>query len=1520
MLITRLRCSRAFRATTAALLALGLTAAGMPLTGAAYAAPSEEDGPVILEDIPVDIFHLSATAEGAITLQMRTRDKKEAKFFDPEKAALKVTDFSLIDLEAEEPEQMIPEEVYNSTEGYHVRPIKQIKSDLLIGAAMTWNLQGMLDQKYTTTSIKLTLLKAPQDGQVFTFARNEEGKAVSLVSDTDQNAGTFRIPDNKGVWFSAVNKNSVDAEWVFTKPGIYKFSASAMGKTDKSAFTMRAEKTYTIVVGDDTEVNAEDISSNSDTPAPPPAVGGNDAGADSDKDDATAPDSGAAPDSNNNGGAPNQDTPQTDALPKDDDPSTSISTQKDPVTQRAMLYRTHVDAAHINWDDKSKRLEVGVIDGSTLRPAEEVVVRLGPDADVDGREVSRIKLPASNALSFLGKPGDIVWNAPAQHYRGWRPVWAGYGAGHMPAHIVQDSLELELVGVDGPGWMSVWRSGANFVQEDINSTNPERTRVRMLAGAHGHFNWSFSKPGRYTVTWKAHARTTSGQTISSDAHDVIWLVGSDSDVGLPENTTTAAAIFVPTEKFDIHPTPKDPGFFETPSASASAERPEKGTYACVANGHHDIAARTDDAGEINVFWKDTSSGKTVERKSYAVVVPVPDYASHSLDVQGNSAALSALAPQGTRVWTLPEQQDRNLPWIGINTEEMPYNKITDKGVRLSFEGVRGPGRMVHWDADILNGARVLLNSSASEDAVVMADPTHKHLATSFTAPGLYAADYNVRAFYRSEAAWGPTNYSFMTVYYAVGNAEIAALCGETLITPPAGNNNGAITPNTPKDPSSSDTPKDSGEPKTPNTSTPSDTTTTPGAPKEDQDTAQPKDPKGNNQAKDTKEPQEKKDPAAPSTPLAPDSPKDSTGPDQAGTACVPAGVTTILDAGHTDLFTLTASKGGPLALQVKEDVTAPGTIRDPKTVLVKVKESALRDLPVGIPGAPRGYYLPQGGDKDLVWPGWDTQGIVTAGLSKASFDVSYTGPEGGRIYMFINKGFGGTALESRLAEGGYTLDPSGSTILQDYPAHTHVNWVFSKPGRYTLTVVGHASREDGSQRISSSAQTYTIDVGNIECGGPRLELSSTAVNPGDSLELVASGMTPHEEVVFEIHSDPIVLPAVRADDKGVARTTWTIPADFPTGHHHALVQGHPELKISFHVAPTDKEQGGKDPKNTGEPGKSQDAKGMNTGNGKSGNNGSTSALGGTDSASASGGARGANRGTARGSASEVCIPTVITREADPEEVKKLENTSQGATAGKATTTLTFNVGPGASGNARDGHFDLGPVIENNTVFARVKDDRQQPPVWVDPASLTFALGDEAELEAPEQLKFIAPSGSKVWMIQQTQQKNVPWLGMNSQREEIVNRTTGEVTFTLESVEGPGKVAVFESGSLGSGVGNMVFNGAGSSYTLSPNTHAHQNWLFTAPGTYTMTISMEVKSTSGELKGSSGASGGLTLTGEKGPNGRPIVSETVGRTKSGQPCSLAQTGAQTDMVAPYALLLMIAGGAAVIAARRGTRLG
>lgn len=571
----------------------------------------------------------------------------------------------------------------------------------------------------------------------------------------------------------------------------------------------------------------------------------------------------------------------------------------------------------------------------------------------------------------------------------------------------------------------------------------------------------------------------------------------------------------------------------------------------------------------------------------------------------------------------------------------------------------------------------------------------------------------------------------------------------------------------------------------------------------------------------------------------------------------PAGTTATLDRGHADIFDLTSDASGALSLRIKEDATGSGVMREPEQTLLAVNKSTLTKIPASVSqatGAPAAaYLLGQSGDNQatVLWPGWDTLGVATGGYDAARFHISYTGPADGRIYAFTSSLTEGTKAVTN--DGSFDLAPEGDDIDQPYAAHKHVNWLFTRAGRYTLTVQASAwtPGNTGSANAHSAAHTYTIDVADeASC------LAESAAAPSTDQAQPAPGVGPGS--VSSTNNQA-------AQDQGVGGATGTPSAPAP--------------------AP-----------------------------GATGTTGTTGTTTGANPAPTSGA-----RTTSGTTGGERCVATRITREATEAEAATLASNS--APANTARTTLTVSVGDGASGNATDGHFDLGPAIENGTLVARVKDDRSQPAQWVDPSSLTFALGDAARITAPADLGFVATPGSSVWLIPSTQIAGVPWLGLNSQREEIVTGTTGPVQFTLDAVEGPGRVAVFNAGALGSGVGEHVFDGPGTGYTLGANTHAHQNWVFTAPGTYTLTITMRVTPNGAALAGSGFGSGGdLTATGATGPSGRPMVSQVVGRTASGKDCdlSLATTGADTIPLTVVSLTWALTGAACVWVGAIGRR--
>lgn len=572
----------------------------------------------------------------------------------------------------------------------------------------------------------------------------------------------------------------------------------------------------------------------------------------------------------------------------------------------------------------------------------------------------------------------------------------------------------------------------------------------------------------------------------------------------------------------------------------------------------------------------------------------------------------------------------------------------------------------------------------------------------------------------------------------------------------------------------------------------------------------------------------------------------------------PDGTTATLDRGHADIFDLTSDTSGALTLRIKEDATGSGVMREPEQTLLTVNKSTLTQIPASVSqatGAPAAaYLLGQSGDNQatVLWPGWDTLGVAAGGYDAARFHISYTGPADGRIYAFTSSFTEG--MKAVTNDGSFDLAPGGDDIDQPYAAHKHVNWLFTRAGRYTLTVQASAwtPGNTGAANAQSAVHTYTIDVAD------------------EASCLAESGAAPSTD-----QAQPAPAPGV----------------------------GPGSLNSTNNQAAQDQADNGA----TGTPSAPAPAP-------SSGTTGTTGTTTGANPAPSSGA-----RTTSGTTGGERCVATRITREATEAEAATLASNS--APANTARTTLTVSVGDGASGNATDGHFDLGPAIENGTLVARVKDDRSLPAQWVDPSSLTFALGDAARITAPADLGFVATPGSSVWLIPSTQIAGVPWLGLNSQREEIVTGTTGPVQFTLDAVEGPGRVAVFNAGALGSGVGEHVFDGPGTGYTLGANTHAHQNWVFTAPGTYTLTITMRVTPNGAALAGSGFGSGGdLTATGATGPSGRPMVSQVVGRTASGKECdlSLATTGADTIPLTVVSLTWALTGAACVWVGAIGRR--
>ena len=665
-----------------------------------------------------------------------------------------------------------------------------------------------------------------------------------------------------------------------------------------------------------------------------------------------------------------------------------------------------------------------------------------------------------------------------------------------------------------------------------------------------------------------------------------------------------------------------------------------------------------------------------------------------------------------------------------------------------------------------------------------------------------------------------------------------------------------------------------------------------------------------------------------------------------------------LEGGDLSIFDAVATANGEVDLQLKDGATR--TSHNPAQTTLKIPASTWQNISDDYPGSPGGYFVSQGTQANSpLQPasaapkgrlGWDTSQLAQAGFSAAHFEVSYSGPEGASVALF-GLDDNGQLASSLLVDGNYELNPLGSEIAPQQLAAAYPNWVFSAAGVYQLQVRVLAQRSDGTV-IASPVRSYRVEVGDVAAQAtptpaPTLTPAPAPQNPDgqnpgvqptaapSAVPSAAPSAVPQPVASPSASAQPTAQPSAQPGVSAAPSAPANPVASPKPSASKPATSPSPRSAIGGEVKakPSAANPAGKQLLASSRSAKSAQAP-RAAAQGRSASQ-VRAAVGQSRSAVSSRAATQSFVSQARPAQSFVAQARSASQVRAAQGASAQKAKAQSAAAVKenpassavsATATLTFVVGPGANGNANEGHFDLGPRIVDGKLKLQVKDDRSQPASWVDPATLTFSLGDKATLKAPDALNFVATPGQDVWMISSSQSAGVPWLGMNSQAEEIVSKTSGEVTFTLVSVEGPGKVSVFTSGGLGGGVGEHLLQEEGSSYTLPANTHAHQNWVFTAPGTYKLTISAQVTPKQGEqISGEDGGSGDGAAassgagSSEGGSASGAAGSAASGSAKAGQAAganggkSLAKTGAVSGALNVAGGLMLLA--VAVLVARR-----
>lgn len=177
---------------------------------------------------------------------------------------------------------------------------------------------------------------------------------------------------------------------------------------------------------------------------------------------------------------------------------------------------------------------------------------------------------------------------------------------------------------------------------------------------------------------------------------------------------------------------------------------------------------------------------------------------------------------------------------------------------------------------------------------------------------------------------------------------------------------------------------------------------------------------------------------------------------------------------------------------------------------------------------------------------------------------------------------------------------------------------------------------------------------------------------------------------------------------------------------------------------------------------------------------------------------------------------------------------------------------------RAGHVDIGPRYRDGAWTIQVHDDTVVPPVWRPLNDVVLRIGDNAVQPVPDDPAYAflgQQPGQPVYVVPQTQNLDIVWVGWNTQDPNTMKAISRGVTMSLTGVQGPGRLSVYlQSGTLGAP--DVLWDSAAKPYPqplwVETNTHTHANWIFSAPGVYLVNIDISADLLDGKTVHASGA--------------------------------------------------------------------
>lgn len=273
-----------------------------------------------------------------------------------------------------------------------------------------------------------------------------------------------------------------------------------------------------------------------------------------------------------------------------------------PDDSKTVVTQAHVDAPKVFWDEAAKNFTLKTNYGTNPLKMDDTVLWVGQGINNRGVQqyIRHIEEKDAQDLSFLGKAGDLLYSAPANPGFPNHPIWAGYGADTaIPVENFRErAFTLDLLSFDGPGRMElfIYTPGRSVpVERMMSSHDPGRRTLFLDAGTHTHNETTFTRPGRYEITYRATARTNDGELVASQPQTLVWQVGGvspgkgigDVETAFQAASTAESAAFKPS--FTLAPYTegeRDGDKYLTSLSFATGDSSDQGTAVFYIDGYY----------------------------------------------------------------------------------------------------------------------------------------------------------------------------------------------------------------------------------------------------------------------------------------------------------------------------------------------------------------------------------------------------------------------------------------------------------------------------------------------------------------------------------------------------------------------------------------------------------------------------------------------------------------------------------------------------------------------------------------------------------------------------------------------------------------------------------------------------------------------------------------------------------------------------------------------------------------------